>query len=69
MKWSAVPAVVSIVWWTGVAATAQQEVPPGHWAYEAVQTLIQQGILKGYPDGAFRGSTPLTRYQFALALR
>ncbi|GIV20469.1 MAG: hypothetical protein KatS3mg023_2220 [Armatimonadota bacterium] len=52
-----------------VSAFAQQDVPPGHWAYEAVQTLIRQGILKGYPDGSFRGQSPVTRYEFAVALR
>lgn len=45
------------------------DVPSGHWAYDAVQSLVQQGILRGYPDGAFHGTKPLTRYEFAVALR
>lgn len=51
-------------------ATARaDDVPPRHWAYDAVQSLIQQGILTGYPDGTFRGKAPVTRYEFAVALR
>ncbi|MGQ9880331.1 MAG: S-layer homology domain-containing protein [Armatimonadota bacterium] len=45
------------------------DVPPGHWAYDAVHSLMQQGILTGYPDGAFRGKALVTRYEFAIALR
>ena len=63
------PVVLATVLGIIVAASAQQDVPPGHWAYEAVQTLIQQGVLKGYPDGSFRGTSPVTRYEFAVALR
>ncbi|GBC95935.1 S-layer protein SlpA [bacterium HR16] len=63
------PVALTIVLGIVVTASAQQDVPPGHWAYEAVQTLIRQGILKGYPDGSFRGTKPVTRYEFATALR
>lgn len=69
MKRLVPPVIVAIVLGISVAASAQQDVPLGHWAYEAVQTLIQQGILKGYPDGSFRGKSPVTRYEFAVALR
>lgn len=31
------------------------DVPQSHWAYEAVNTLKDAGLLKGYPDGRFRG--------------
>ena len=27
-----------------------RDVPPDHWAAKAVETLRQQGIVKGYPD-------------------
>jgi len=69
MKRLVPPVVLLVVGWTCASAFAQQDVPPGHWAYDAVQALIQQGILKGYPDGSFRGKSPLTRYEFAVALR
>lgn len=45
-----------------------QDVPQSHWAYEAVSALQSKDILKGYPDGYFRGKRPLTRYEFAVAL-
>jgi len=44
------------------------DVPAGHWAKEAVETLAAKGILTGFPDGTFRGNEPLTRYQAALIL-
>jgi hypothetical protein len=38
------------------AAPAQpmfKDVPPTHWAYEAVMTLARKGIIEGYPGGTF----------------
>ncbi len=43
-------------------------VPFDHWAYDAVQQLIDMGIIIGYPDGCFRGDRAMTRYEFAMAL-
>ena len=51
------------------AVSAAEDVPPGHWAYDAVRTLMEQGILRGYPEATFRGTQPVSRYEFALALR
>lgn len=31
------------------------DVPPDHWAYDAVHNLKRNGVLVGYPDGTFRG--------------
>lgn len=45
------------------------DVPTGHWAYDAITELTNDGIIKGYPDGTFKGNRNLTRYEFALALR
>lgn len=42
---------------------APRDVPPGHWAHAAVQTLFREGILKGYPDGSFRGGRPVVRHE------
>lgn len=44
------------------------DVPPDHWAYDAVQELVDQGIIQGYPDGTFGGKRAMTRYEFAEAL-
>ncbi len=43
-------------------------VPLDHWAYDAVQLLMDQGIIIGYPKRGFHGDRPLTRYEFAMAL-
>ncbi len=47
-------------------AQAGTEVSPDHWAYKAVQNLYNK-VLVGYPDGAFRGTRPMSRYEFAAA--
>ena len=45
---------------TPPTATAQQatggfpDVPPGHWAAQAVETLRRAGIVQGYPSGTYR---------------
>jgi len=45
------------------------DVPPGHWAREALNDLIgDYGCIAGYPDGTYRGNRTLTRYEFAAAL-
>jgi hypothetical protein len=31
------------------------DVPPNHWAAKAVFELQEAGLLKGYPNGLFRG--------------
>ena len=41
------------------------DVPQGHWAYDAVGLLASRGIVSGYPDGAFKGAQPATRYEMA----
>ncbi|MFO8081227.1 MAG: S-layer homology domain-containing protein [Armatimonadota bacterium] len=43
-------------------------VPFDHWAYDAVQMLLDQGIMIGYPRSGFHGDRPLSRYEFAMAL-
>ncbi|MDI3473144.1 MAG: hypothetical protein PWQ20_1405 [Thermotogaceae bacterium] len=46
-----------------------KDVPVNHWAYDAVKTLVEAGVLSGMPDGTFQGNQPLTRYQAALAFK
>lgn len=52
----------------GFGYAQTRDVPPGHWAKEAVDELVSKGVLTGFPDGTFRGNDPATRYQMALAL-
>ena len=52
-----------------VASAAKfSDVPPGHWAEEAVYKLADEGIILGFPDGTYRGNEFLTRYQAALLI-
>lgn len=45
------------------------DVQPSDWAFQALQSLIERyGVIAGYRDGTFRGSRPMTRYEFAAAL-
>ena len=46
-----------------------RDVAPGHWAYEALQKLIERyRCIRGYEDGTYRGNNPVTRYEFAVTL-
>lgn len=54
---------------TTTAAPAQvtlSDVPAGHWAKDAVDRIVQCGLIQGYPDGTYRGNQNLTRYEAAL---
>lgn len=51
---------------TGTAfANPFDDVPKGHWSYDAVQELADQGIIDGFGDGTFRGDKLMTRYEMA----
>ena len=41
------------------------DVPENHWAYEAVAAMARSGLVKGYPDGEFKGDRTMPRYEFA----
>ncbi|MGC8833608.1 MAG: porin [Armatimonadota bacterium] len=53
------------------AAPAQQfaDIPPDHWAHEAVENLANRGLVLGYPDGRFLGGRSLTRYEMATIIK
>ena len=46
------------------ANTGFPDVPSTHWAYEAIQTGVERGYIKGFPDGTFRPNDPVTAAQF-----
>ncbi len=66
-KFLAVLAVVALVAFAAPAFAANpfMDVPAGHWAYDAVAQLAARGVVSGYPDGAFKGAQPATRYEVA----
>ncbi|MDH7578827.1 MAG: S-layer homology domain-containing protein [Bacillota bacterium] len=37
----------------------------GHWAQREIESLVAQGIIKGYPDGTFRPDQAVTRAEFS----
>ena len=46
-----------------------RDVSPGHWAYEALQKLIERyGCIRGYEDQTYRGNNSVNRYEFAVTL-
>src|SRR5579883_2277884 len=51
---------------TAQAANPFADVPPNHWAYDAVRQLAADGYIQGYPDGQFKGQRPMTRYEAAV---
>jgi len=61
-------AVVVVVPVFAAQANPAQTVPFDHWAYDAVDQLVQKGIIIGYPDGTFKGDRAMTRYEFAMAI-
>ncbi len=51
---------------TAFAATNHfSSVPKDHWAYSAVEKLVQDGLIDGYGDEDFRGEKSITRYEMA----
>jgi hypothetical protein len=51
---------------SGLALAANPaDVPPDHWAYQAVKQLIDQGYLQLYQDQTFKGDQPVDRYTLA----
>ena len=42
------------------------DVQPTDWAFQALQSLVERyGCIAGYPDGTYKGSRAMTRYEFA----
>ena len=51
---------------TGYAYSRFTDVPPEHWAYDAVKKVAQAGLIEGDEKGAFQGNKSMTRYEFAI---
>ena len=47
------------------AANPFSDVPAGHWAYDAVNKLAEEGVIEGYPGGTYGGDRLMTRYEMA----
>lgn len=44
------------------------DTPENHWAYDYVAVVAGNGILEGYPNGRFDGSSEMTRYEMAAVI-
>ena len=42
-----------------------KDMPKDHWAADSVYGLVKMGVTNGYPDGTFRGSKTISRYETA----
>lgn len=47
------------------AANPFTDVSADDWAYQAVASLSDEGVIDSYPDGTFRGDKHVTRYEIA----
>ena len=50
---------------TASAANPFTDVSTDDWAYQAVASLSDEGVIDGYPDGTFRGDKHVTRCEIA----
>ena len=41
------------------------DISSDFWAYPAIQSLVQAGVIQGYPDGSFRPDKSVSRAEFA----
>lgn len=67
--WMTSQALIALSGWRFLALLPQSQgftdLPPDHWAYQAVTYLAASGIINGYPDGTFRPENSVTRAEFA----
>ena len=68
MKNTSIFASAAMILATAAIATANpfSDVPASHWAYDAVNSMAEKGIVQGFPDGNFKGKQNITRYQLAM---
>ncbi|MBP2665011.1 MAG: S-layer protein [Firmicutes bacterium] len=61
-------ALVLAIVFAGTAFAATNpfvDVPKGHWAYDAVSRLAQDGVIMGDSATVFNGGKVVTRYEMA----
>lgn len=57
--------VVSLIAGSAYAVNQHFEDAKGHWAEEAIQTLVEKGVIHGFPDGLVHPDEIITRAEFA----
>lgn len=62
--------ILSLFFNSAVLANQSEEdfkdLPKDHWAYEAVNDLVDKGIISGYSDELFKGENKVSRYEMAV---
>ena len=68
MKNASIFASAAMILATAAIASANpfSDVPASHWAYQAVNSMAEKGIIQGFPNGTFKGNQNVTRYQLAM---
>jgi hypothetical protein len=68
MKNTSIFASAAMILATAAIASANpfSDVPASHWAYDAVNSMAEKGIIQGFPNGTFKGNQNVTRYQLAM---
>lgn len=61
-------AAIFLAFAPAASAAPFNDVPKDHWAYEAIDKLVQNGYMDGFADDTFRGRKVVTRYEIALTL-
>jgi hypothetical protein len=52
-----------------ISLSQLSDVQPTDWAYQALSNLVERyGCISGFPDGRFKGSQPISRYEAAALL-
>jgi len=51
-----------------LAQPGLKDVLSDHWASQAIAELVSLEVTAGYPDGTFRGSAPISRFEMAAFL-
>lgn len=44
------------------------DVPDDHWAARSIYNVVRLGVTRGYPDGTFRGTLTINRYELMVFL-
>ncbi|WP_027399164.1 S-layer homology domain-containing protein [Anaerovorax odorimutans] len=56
--------ISSTVYAATTAGNSYTDVKSTNWAYDAINTMSNKSIIKGYPDGSFKPSNTLTYGEF-----
>ena len=49
--------------------SAFKDVSSSHWAYEAIEFVRKEGVMRGFEDGTFRPGDSQTRAQLATVIK